>query len=277
MNLELPIKSNKTFLLEWWNAFWNLFSDSIKSSFSKANQQNFSEDLLNRVNLGDLFNQSYFENMVNNYSQILKPSTMYNTEFDGISLPQGLPMNNLAIFEIWKNNQDSLQGNQAQNNFNQNHENFYVKQNSSDSNSISSKSNEFNNSNHNIKNSNNNMQKRFESTNMTLNNKELLNKIRRRSIKNNKIVFVHPHKAIKANLLLNNDSCNTPSQIVTCQNNDFNNNHSISSNNNIINNDIIKIDTSNNLKDDNMTIYSFNEKETFSQSTNNKGKFYYYV
>ena len=258
--MELPIKSNKTFLLEWWNVFWNLFSDSIKDSFIKSNTQTFPEDLLNKVTLGELFNQSYVENIINNYSQILKPSLLNSMEGEAI-IPQAFQMNNIN-YEIWKNNHEHMFVHPAFIN-----ENLYARQNSSETHSISSKSNEFNHSSSNINITNNNLQKKFESTNLNL-NKDYLSKIRRRSIKNNKIVFVHPHKALKVSMAANNDSNHINSNIIISTTTEDINNNSTNFNHN--NNDIIKIDSSNNQKEDNMTLYSFNEKETLSQS-NNKG------
>lgn len=243
--------------------FWNLFSDSIRESFIKTNNKTFPEDLINKVTLGELFNQSYVENIISNYSQILKPNMMNPMEGDCL-LPQGLHLSNIN-YEIWKNSQENMYAsNQSFIN-----ENLYAKQNSSDTHSISSKSNEFNHSLTNANHGhNNNLNKKFESTHPNL-DKDFLNKIRRRSIKNNKIVFVHPHKALKANMVANNDSSHVNTNVIisSTTNNETSHNNTLNNNN-----DIIKIDSSNNIKDDNMTIYSFNEKESLSQS-NNKGNF----
>ena len=255
--MELPIKSNKTFLLEWWNVFWNLFSDSIKESFIKNNPQNFSEDILSKVSLGDLFNQTYVENIISNYSQILKPN-MLNTTDTEVFMPSGLNLSNMN-YEIWKNSSENLFQNQGYIN-----ENLYNKPNSSDTDSVSSKSNEFNNNNINYPNSNN-MSKKYERSNLS---KDFLSKIRRRSIKNNKIVFVHPHKALKQNNPTNNETTPINTNVVINNvTNEIPHNTIVGINNH---QDIIKIEPGNSQKDDNMTIYSFNEKESINQS-NNKG------
>jgi hypothetical protein len=175
-------------------------------------------------------------------------------------MPPGLNLSNIN-YEIWKNSSDNLFQNQGFIN-----ENLFNKQNSSDTHSVSSKSNEFNPNSLTYSNSNN-LNKKYDRNNLS---KDFLSKIRRRSIKNNKIVFVHPHKALKQNMAANNEATHMNTSVV------INNVTTETPNNNVVgttnHQDIIKIEPGNNQKDDNMTIYSFNEKESINQSYN-KGKF----
>ena len=44
---DLPIKSNKTILFEWWNIFFYLYSEKMIQVFKERNRNNFSSELLN--------------------------------------------------------------------------------------------------------------------------------------------------------------------------------------------------------------------------------------
>lgn len=62
---DLPIKSNKTILFEWWNIFFYLYSEKMIQVFKERNRNNFSSELLNSISMKELFKGSMNNNFLN--------------------------------------------------------------------------------------------------------------------------------------------------------------------------------------------------------------------
>lgn len=52
---EVPIKSSKTFLFEYWNVFFYLYSKKVIELFKKKNEKEYSQSLLDTLSFDDLF------------------------------------------------------------------------------------------------------------------------------------------------------------------------------------------------------------------------------
>lgn len=61
---ELPIKSNKTFLFEWWNIFFYLYSEKMIETFKQKNKNVFSQEALDKLSMRELFKKPYPDNQI---------------------------------------------------------------------------------------------------------------------------------------------------------------------------------------------------------------------
>ena len=61
---DIPIKSNKTFLLEYWNLFFYIYTNKMIESFKNKNCNNYSKDLLKSLSLDILY-----KNKKNNFNE----------------------------------------------------------------------------------------------------------------------------------------------------------------------------------------------------------------
>jgi len=75
-NQQLPIKSNKTFLLEWWNIFFYLYTEKLMGEFRDKNTTCFAPGMVNQTTMNDLFKNEHNNvnlNMMNqlNYNNMI--------------------------------------------------------------------------------------------------------------------------------------------------------------------------------------------------------------
>ena len=61
---DIPIKSNKTFLLEYWNLFFYIYTNKMIEAFKNKNCNNYSKDLLKSLSIDILY-----KNKKNNFNE----------------------------------------------------------------------------------------------------------------------------------------------------------------------------------------------------------------
>ena len=109
---DIPIKSNQTFLLEYFNLFFYVYSNKMLESFKKKNSQKYDKNLLDSLSLDDLFknkknnfiiNSSIFTNNNNNseYSLSDKLKEKKNEEKNKI-------ISDNKVFELYENSPNDL-------------------------------------------------------------------------------------------------------------------------------------------------------------------------
>ena len=74
---DIPVKSNKTFLLEYWNIFFYLYSNKMLESFKNKNINNYNKNLLESLSLDTLYKNTKF-NINENNSNVMNKN---NSEF----------------------------------------------------------------------------------------------------------------------------------------------------------------------------------------------------
>ena len=75
---DIPIKSNKTFLLEYWNLFFYIYSNKMLEVFKNKNTNNFNKNLLESLSLDDLYNNKKSNLNENNSYLINKINSEYS-------------------------------------------------------------------------------------------------------------------------------------------------------------------------------------------------------
>ena len=210
---DLPIKSNKTILFEWWNIFFYLYSEKMIQVFKERNRNNFSPELLNSISMKELFKGSMNNNFLNaNNARIetmppfsrISPLTnqmihsqLYETNINKIGMNQGVyapqgyqsqmvpDPRSIPITPtlIENNSQEDSQMN------------YLLKRPEM---KVEKSHKLFNTSN--VDNGNNNPTQQSSSPFQTLPNEDLLAKKRKRYIKNNKLVLFNLDQQQQRNL-----------------------------------------------------------------------------
>ena len=228
---DLPIKSNKTILFEWWNIFFYLYSEKMIQVFKERNRNNFSSELLNSISMKELFKGSMNNNFLNAndarietmppfsrispltnqmiHSQIYEPNINKIGMNQGVYAPQGYqsqmvpdPRSIPITPTLIENN--SQEGSQM---------NYLLKRPEM---KVEKSHKLFNTSN--VDNGNNNPTQQSSSPFQTLPNEDLLAKKRKRYIKNNKLVFVQPGSAAAKKLEL--EGADKEEEITKLENNE---------------------------------------------------------
>ena len=86
---EVPIKSSKSLLYEYWNVFFYLYSKKILEKFKKDNSESIDPNLLNSVSMNNLF-----EDNAKNFCQKKEKDNSKET----IELNNNISLNNLNIY-----------------------------------------------------------------------------------------------------------------------------------------------------------------------------------
>ena len=86
---EVPIKSSKSLLYEYWNVFFYLYSKKILEKFKKDNSESIDPNLLNSVSMSNLF-----EDNAKNFCQKKEKDNSKET----IELNNNISLNNLNIY-----------------------------------------------------------------------------------------------------------------------------------------------------------------------------------
>ena len=86
---EVPIKSSKSLLYEYWNVFFYLYSKKILEKFKKDNSESTDPNLLNSVSMNNLF-----EDNAENFCQKKERDNSKGT----IELNNSISLNNLNIY-----------------------------------------------------------------------------------------------------------------------------------------------------------------------------------
>ena len=86
---EVPIKSSKSLLYEYWNVFFYLYSKKILEKFKKDNSESIDSNLLNSVSMNNLF-----EDNAKNFCQKKEKDNSKET----IELNNNISLNNLNIY-----------------------------------------------------------------------------------------------------------------------------------------------------------------------------------
>ena len=228
---DLPIKSNKTILFEWWNIFFYLYSEKMIQVFKERNRNNFSPELLNSISMIELFKGSMNNNFLNAndarietmppfsrispltnqmiHSQLYEPNINKIGMNQGVYAPQGYqsqmvpdPRSIPITPTLIENN--SQEGSQM---------NYLLKRPEM---KVEKSHKLFNTSN--VDNGNNNPTQQSSSPFQTLPNEDLLAKKRKRYIKNNKLVFVQPGSAAAKKLEL--EGADKEEEITKLENNE---------------------------------------------------------
>ena len=228
---DLPIKSNKTILFEWWNIFFYLYSEKMIQVFKERNRNNFRPELLNSISMKELFKGSMNNNFLNAndarietmppfsrispltnqmiHSQIYEPNINKIGMNQGVYAPQGYqsqmvpdPRSIPITPTLIENN--SQEGSQM---------NYLLKRPEM---KVEKSHKLFNTSN--VDNGNNNPTQQSSSPFQTLPNEDLLAKKRKRYIKNNKLVFVQPGSAAAKKLEL--EGADKEEEITKLENNE---------------------------------------------------------
>ena len=228
---DLPIKSNKTILFEWWNIFFYLYSEKMIQVFKERNRNNFSPELLNSISMKELFKGSMNNNFLNAndarietmppfsrispltnqmiHSQLYEPNINKIGMNQGVYAPQGYqsqmvpdPRSIPITPTLIENN--SQEGSQM---------NYLLKRPEM---KVEKSHKLFNTSN--VDNGNNNPTQQSSSPFQTLPNEDLLAKKRKRYIKNNKLVFVQPGSAAAKKLEL--EGADKEEEITKLENNE---------------------------------------------------------
>ena len=228
---DLPIKSNKTILFEWWNIFFYLYSEKMIQVFKERNRNNFSPELLNSISMKELFKGSMNNNFLNAndarietmppfsrispltnqmiHSQLYQPNINKIGMNQRVYAPQGYqsqmvpdPRSIPITPTLIENN--SQEGSQM---------NYLLKRPEM---KVEKSHKLFNTSN--VDNGNNNPTQQSSSPFQTLPNEELLANKRKRYIKNNKLVFVQPGSAAAKKLEL--EGADKEEEITKLENNE---------------------------------------------------------
>ena len=228
---DLPIKSNKTILFEWWNIFFYLYSEKMIQVFKERNRNNFSPELLNSISMKELFKGSMNNNFLNAndarietmppfsrifpltnqmiHSHLYEPNINKIGMNQGVYAPQGYqsqmvpdPRSIPITPTLIENN--SQEGSQM---------NYLLKRPEM---KVEKSHKLFNTSN--VDNGNNNPTQQSSSPFQTLPNEDLLAKKRKRYIKNNKLVFVQPGSAAAKKLEL--EGADKEEEITKLENNE---------------------------------------------------------
>ena len=228
---DLPIKSNKTILFEWWNIFFYLYSEKMIQVFKERNRNNFSSELLNSISMKELFKGSMNNNFLNAnnarietmppfsrispltnqmiHSQIYEPNINKIGMNQGVYAPQGYQSQmvpdprSIPITPtlIENNSQEDSQMN------------YLLKRPEM---KVEKSHKLFNTSN--VDNGKNNPTQQSSSPFQTLPNEDLLAKKRKRYIKNNKLVLVQPGSAAAKKLEL--EGADKEEEITKLENNE---------------------------------------------------------
>ena len=86
---EVPIKSSKSLLYEYWNVFFYLYSKKILEKFKKDNSESTDQNLLNSISMNNLF-----EDNAENFCQKKERDNSKGT----IELNNNISLNNLNIY-----------------------------------------------------------------------------------------------------------------------------------------------------------------------------------
>ena len=108
---DIPIKSNQTFLLEYFNLFFYVYSNKMLESFKKKNAQKYDKNLLDSLSLDDLF-----QNKKNNIK--INSSIFTNKNYSDYSLSDNIKekkneekkklISDNKVFELCENNPNDL-------------------------------------------------------------------------------------------------------------------------------------------------------------------------
>lgn len=103
-NQELPIKSNQTFLYEWWKIFFETYSDTLLKNFRNNNQETENNDNMNKIDMNMLFQDSFFaKNNVNNglFSLFQNITSNNNNDFcNPLNLGMNYDTHNFSLNQI---------------------------------------------------------------------------------------------------------------------------------------------------------------------------------
>ena len=76
---DISIQSNKTFLLEFWEHFFYLYSNKLIKYFQKKNINNLNTNVINNINIDYLYKKNYFN--LNNDITYHFPFNQINSDF----------------------------------------------------------------------------------------------------------------------------------------------------------------------------------------------------
>ena len=63
----MPIKSNNTFLFDYWKVFFYIYSTKFMNKFKENNKEKYDKNLLNNLSMNNLFKEKHLMHIKNNY------------------------------------------------------------------------------------------------------------------------------------------------------------------------------------------------------------------
>ena len=102
---DISIKSNKTFLLEFWTHFFHVFSNKTMETFKKKNMNNFSPNCLNSLNMDYLYKNKIcnVNNTSNEINQNFFPKVSSEHSLNFIDDNKKIISDNNKVFD-WNEN-----------------------------------------------------------------------------------------------------------------------------------------------------------------------------
>ena len=99
---DIPIKSNKTFLLEYFNLFFYVYSNKMIESFKNKNSQKYDKNLLDSLSIDDLFVNKNNNINLNKFNFMNKNNSDYSLSEKIIEKKKIISDN--KVFELCENN-----------------------------------------------------------------------------------------------------------------------------------------------------------------------------
>jgi hypothetical protein len=99
---DIPIKSNKTFLLEYFNLFFYVYSNKMIESFKNKNSQKYDKNILDSLSIDDLFVNKNNNINLNKFNFMNKNNSDYSLSEKIIEKKKIISDN--KVFELCENN-----------------------------------------------------------------------------------------------------------------------------------------------------------------------------
>ena len=106
---DIPIKSNKSFLLEYWNSFFYLYANKMIEIFKNKNSNNYDNNLIQSLTLDDLYKNTKINNDQNNSNILNKINSEYSLsdKFNVKNEHKKKIITDNKIYELYENNNNN--------------------------------------------------------------------------------------------------------------------------------------------------------------------------
>ena len=106
---DIPIKSNQTFLLEYWNLFFYVYSNKMLEAFKNKNSNNFNKNLLDSLSLENLYNNKKSNiNENNNFINKINSEYSLSEQLIGKNEDKKKIISDNKIHELYENNPNEI-------------------------------------------------------------------------------------------------------------------------------------------------------------------------